>query len=288
MVNSGRSGVSVLALRSLWDQKHGRPIEPATKPQSQQLNEPLLPPPALPPKCKNRKLTGAVSIDAVALTQVRRAPSLLTPLLNSSLTSHANVTQVGPKRSQSPRGTTNWDQRKLGGLHPEGTELSEQREEGKSRASRRLKSNTDEDESSSPPSSSPAPLKATGSLLDPEWSSSASNPQNQFRTNPLYHTSERSEVGSTQQGSVTYSEVLQRPISTRRSEKTCKLMPKEPDQGNTYESVEEMKTKKSTWGKNVSKRRRTSLQTPSGSWNRSFFSLQNIKWRHFLPDSKKK
>lgn len=73
VVTSRRSGVSVLALRSLWDQKHVCPIEPAKKPQSQQLNETPIPPPALPPKCKNRKLTGAVSIDTVALTQVRRA-----------------------------------------------------------------------------------------------------------------------------------------------------------------------------------------------------------------------
>lgn len=76
VVGSGTSGVSVLALRGLWDRKHGRPIEPATKPQSQPLNEPLIPPPALPQKCKNRKLTGAVSMDTVALTQVRRAPSV--------------------------------------------------------------------------------------------------------------------------------------------------------------------------------------------------------------------
>lgn len=82
VVGSGTSGVSVLALRGLWDQKHGRPIEPATKPQSQPLNEPLIPPPALLQKCKNRKLTGAVSMDTVALTQVRRAPSVPIALSN--------------------------------------------------------------------------------------------------------------------------------------------------------------------------------------------------------------
>lgn len=201
------------------------------------------------------------------------------------------MTQVGPKRAQSPRGSTKSDQRKLGGLHPAGTELPEQRQEDKSGASRALKSSADEDPSSGPPHPA-APLKASRSLHHPDWSSSASDPpaeDEEFSTNPLYHTAEGSEVGSGQQGSLNYSEVLQRPTSTRRSEKTCQQVPQGPDQGNTYESVEEMKTKKkSTWGKSVSRRRRAALQTPSGSCNRSFFSLQNMKWRHFLPDSKKK
>lgn len=168
------------------------------------------------------------------------------------------MTQVGPKRSPSPRGTTRWDQRKLGGLYPEGTEQSEQRQVDRSRASRGLNSNADEESSSPPPSHSPAPLKATRSLHHPEWSSSTPNPpaedEERFSTNPLYHTSGGPEVGSTQQGtySVTYSEVSQRSTSTRRSGKTYQQIPKEPDQGNTYESVEEMNTKKkSTWGKKV-------------------------------------
>lgn len=186
--------------------------------------------------------------------------------------------QVGPKRSQSPRGATNWEQRQLGGLYPVGTELSEQGQVDKSRASWRLKSNTEEDQSSSRPSSFwPAPLKATRSLHEPGWSSSASTPpaeDEEFRTNPLYHTSEGPEEGPPQQGGLTYSEVLQRPTGPGRSERTYEQIPKEPEQGNTYESVEEVKTKKeSTWGRNVSKRRRTSLQTPSGSRNRSFFLL---------------
>lgn len=76
-----------------------------------------------------------------------------------------------------------------------------------------------------------------------------------FRYNPLYHTSEISDVGSTQQESVIYSEVPQMSTSTRRTDNPYEPIPKEPVQGNTYESVEEMKTKKkSTWGKNVSER----------------------------------
>lgn len=71
MVNSGKSGVSVLALRNLWDQKHGPSDEPDKKPPTEQTNDLLLPP-ALPPKRENRKLTGAVSLDMVFLARVSR------------------------------------------------------------------------------------------------------------------------------------------------------------------------------------------------------------------------
>lgn len=72
---------SVHALRTLWDQKNDRAAECGNNRRTQQLSEappthlPALPPPAraapaLPPKSKSRKLTGAVSIDTVSLSQV--------------------------------------------------------------------------------------------------------------------------------------------------------------------------------------------------------------------------
>lgn len=76
MVDGG-SGLSVLALRNLWDRGHGRPIQPRQEAQRQQVEELPVPPPALPPNRKDRKLMGAVSMDTVVLTQVRRADHLL-------------------------------------------------------------------------------------------------------------------------------------------------------------------------------------------------------------------
>lgn len=83
VVNSGNSGVSVLALRNLWDQKHGLSCQERDKrPPTQHLND-LHPPPVLPPKCENRKLTGAVSIDTVFLARVRWASFVLITLSNT-------------------------------------------------------------------------------------------------------------------------------------------------------------------------------------------------------------
>lgn len=66
-----QSGVSVQALRTLWDQKTDPPGDPDKN--QQQTDPPTLPPPALPPKSsKNRKLTGVVSADSATLSQVRR------------------------------------------------------------------------------------------------------------------------------------------------------------------------------------------------------------------------
>lgn len=81
-----------------------------------------------------------------------------------------------------------------------------------------------------------------------------------------------------QRGGPTYAEVLQRPTSTRRTLQ-------KPDPGNTYESVEEVKEKNSTWGRKVREEEPGCSPLTSSP---AFFSLQNIKWRHFLPDSKKK
>lgn len=61
-------GSNVRALRTLWDQK----ADPCASQRAQQQSDsPTSPPPALPPKSKSRKLTGAMSVDTVSLTQVR-------------------------------------------------------------------------------------------------------------------------------------------------------------------------------------------------------------------------
>ncbi|MEQ2248771.1 hypothetical protein ILYODFUR_022461 [Ilyodon furcidens] len=70
VVNAKKSpGVSVQALRILWDQ-----VEPGKKQQIQQRQKE--PPPALlpslPPKFRSRKLTGTVSVDEMSLSPVRR------------------------------------------------------------------------------------------------------------------------------------------------------------------------------------------------------------------------
>lgn len=75
VVNSGKSGVSVLALRNLWDRKHGPSDVPDKKPPTEQTNDLILPP-ALPPKCENRKLKGAMSLDTVFLARVRWATAV--------------------------------------------------------------------------------------------------------------------------------------------------------------------------------------------------------------------
>lgn len=68
-----KSGVSVQALRILWDQKKDHPSIPANKQRIQKQNDsaPVIPP-SLPPKnqTKNRKLIGTVSVDTTSFSQV--------------------------------------------------------------------------------------------------------------------------------------------------------------------------------------------------------------------------
>lgn len=64
------SGVSVQALRILWDQKNSPQTGPGNNQRTQQNKDPKAQPPTLPPKTKNRKLTGTVSVDA--MSQVRQ------------------------------------------------------------------------------------------------------------------------------------------------------------------------------------------------------------------------
>ena len=71
-----KSGVSVQALRNLWDKKNDH-SDPINNQRIHQQIDPLTgQPPALPPKSKSRKLTGTVSVDAMSLSQVRRKVEL--------------------------------------------------------------------------------------------------------------------------------------------------------------------------------------------------------------------
>lgn len=77
-----------------------------------------------------------------------------------------------------------------------------------------------------------------------------------LRSNPLYQASEGPAGSSAQQGGNMYAEVPPRPAHDGGSDDTYEQIPAEAtaEQGNTYESLEDLKTKKSksTWGKNVS------------------------------------
>lgn len=64
------SGVSVQALRTLWDQKSDHHSHVGTNQRIQQQNDPPAVQPPIPPKSTARKLTGTVSVDAVSLSQV--------------------------------------------------------------------------------------------------------------------------------------------------------------------------------------------------------------------------
>ncbi|XP_044050043.1 SH2 domain-containing protein 7 [Siniperca chuatsi] len=309
-----KSGVSVQALRTLWDQKNDPHSDPGTNQRIQQQNDPpTVQPPSLPPKSQNRKLTGAVSVDAVSLSQgVPPVPKRGRPLgfsQSGSLpdaTPHPSKTQTDPNRSQRLRGNANpvlmsdRDSFKTtdypsypGDLCPPRNTYSELTQlESRSKSLPKLNNMEEEEEEeeeeysnqlSSPSfttSYSPTPLKKvtchTYSLHDPRDSlrpsSSRSEQQGDdvemLRSNPLYQTSEGPGGGSAQQGGGMYAEVPQRPVPAGLPDDTYELIPGEAAavQGNTYESLEDMKTKKSksTWGKN------------------------NMKWKKFLPDYKKK
>ncbi|XP_039651155.1 SH2 domain-containing protein 7 [Perca fluviatilis] len=309
-----KSGVSVQALRTLWDQKDDHHSAPGNNQRIQQQNDsPAAQPPALPAKSKSRKLTGAVSVDAVSLSQViPPVPKRGIPLgfsLSGSLpetTSHPSETQTDPNRSQRLRGNTNpalmsdrdsfntTDTSYPGDLCPPGITYSEPTQmESRSKSLPRLNnSNMEEEEDDeysnqlgSPAfktstSYSPTPPKRvtchTYSLHDPRdsprpsssWSEQQGGDVEMLKSNPLYHTADAPGGSSVQRGDGMYAEVPQRPTPAGLPDDTYEQIPGEAAvvQGNMYESLEDVKTKKSksTWGKN------------------------NMKWKNFLPDYKKK
>ncbi|XP_039992191.1 SH2 domain-containing protein 7 [Xiphias gladius] len=307
-----KSGVSVQALRTLWDQKNDHHSNPGNNQRTQQHNTPpTVQPPALPPKSKSRKLTGTVSVDAMSLSQgVPPVPKRGVPLgfsLSGSLpdtTSHPSETQTNPNRSERLRGNTTpvpmtdrdsfdtTDTSYPGDLCPSGTTYSELTHvESRSKSLPHLDNNNMEEEeysnhlsspsfTTSAASYSPTHMKRvtchTYSLHDPgaqrpntSRSEQQSDDLELLRPNPLYQASEGPGGHSGQQGDSMYAEVPQRPTPAGQPEDTYEQIPGEAAaavQGNTYESLDDIKTKKSksTWGKN------------------------NMKWKKFLPDYKKK
>lgn len=247
-------------------------------------------------------------------------------------TSHPNETQTDPNRSERLRGntnpvlmsdrdsSTNTDTSNPGDLCPPGITYSELTQvESRSRSLQRLNNNMEEEEeeeeeysnwlsspsftsSSSSSSYSPTPLKRvtchTYSLHDPRlgssWSEQQADGVEMSRSNPLYQTSEGPGGSSAQQGGCTYAEVPQRPTPAGLPDDTYEQIPGVDLPGNTYESLEEMKTKKSTstWGKNVSQKERSEVLMLSRAdqfhLTVFLFCSQNKKWKKFLPDYKKK
>ncbi|XP_054876986.1 SH2 domain-containing protein 7-like [Poeciliopsis prolifica] len=291
------SGVSVQALRSIWDQ-----VEPDKKQKVQQHQSESHPAPApsLPPKSRNRKLTGTVSVDASSLSQtLPPVPKRGMPLcfsLSGSLPdtmSYPSEMPANPNREPRHRGRTTppcpanrdsfhpTDSNNSSHLYKEmlpGADLSQV--ESRSQSLPYLGNDDDKEEKYSNKFNSlsvtaPAPSKKVTCLTYSSHtpgvtqSSSGSEPENgsldQLRPNPLYQSSEAAAGGPAQQAGSMYAEVSDGP--TRSPDDTYEQIPGDgAGHSNTYESVEDVKNKKpkSTWGKN------------------------NINWKKFFPDNKKK
>lgn len=153
-----------------------------------------------------------------------------------------------------------------GDLFPGITTSQSTQVESRSKSLPQLDNNTTEEEYSNQLSSlsltSPVPVKKvtcqTYSLHAPHESviRSEEGDQEISRSNPLYQTSEGSESHSTQQGDDMYAEVPPATTPARLRDDTYEQIPGEAAtvQGNTYETLDDMKTKKSksTWSKSVS------------------------------------
>uniref|UniRef100_A0A3B3HZ71 SH2 domain-containing protein n=1 Tax=Oryzias latipes TaxID=8090 RepID=A0A3B3HZ71_ORYLA len=268
MVNVQRQAeVSVQALRKMWQQS-----ESVEQQESEQPNAPAQTP-VLPPKSKGRKLTGAVSVDGLPLSQVRRKHS------------ERNTTQQRPKGSTNPMSG-----RDLGGsmdtsypanLIPAGESFSElDHEEGRCHSLPLLNSSTEEEEDPSHLSSPSYSIKrvtcqtyslhapSTASMLASCGSQQDCCEEGQLKPNPLYGSCEGPKRAPAQVGAVTYAEVPKGPTSAGTPDDTYEPVPGKAttDQGNTYESLEDVKSKTSK------------ANNPKS----------NKAWRKFLPDYKKK
>lgn len=203
------------------------------------------------------------------------------------VTSHQVETQSEVNRSHRPRGNTksvlvsNWDLYSSAEMNRAGEivhKFSECAEvEGRVRSLQRQSNDMEEEEEqsdeeeysnqlrSSSCTSTPAfPLRRvtchTYSLHQPRQVSACSEQHEQqvdtmevSQSNPLYQTS--METSSKQEGGA-YANLLRRPSPVGLPDDTYEQIPVENIQGNTYESLEAVKTRKSksTRGKNVSKR----------------------------------
>ncbi|XP_051796533.1 uncharacterized protein sh2d7 [Acanthochromis polyacanthus] len=283
----GRSGVSVQALRTLWSHKddphsdsgQNQKVQQQNQKVKQQIEAPSAP--TLPPKSKNRKLTGTVSADAMSLSKIAPVPKRGLPLsfsLSGSLpdtTSHPTEPDYSqPEKLRGNRklmsdSSASTDVDFPGDLGLNGLTCSEPAQvEIRSRSLPRLDhmEEEEEDEEYSNRLSSFSPKRVTCLTFSlhsaprprPEQSSSDLE-----KSNPLYQGSEGPGGGP---GEGMYAEVPQR--STEPRDDTYEMIPCEATivHGNTYESLEDLKTKKpkSTLGK------------------------KNMNWKKFLPDYKKK
>ncbi|XP_024857901.2 SH2 domain-containing protein 7 [Kryptolebias marmoratus] len=277
------SGVSVQALRTMWDQKKDDHIDSGKNQRIQQHHNKPLPAqnPALPPKFRNRKLTGTVSVDTAPLSQVPPSlPKRGMPLgfsQSGSLpdtTTHPSESQTKSNQPQRPQiGTNAALASNNHSFYPTDTKNADladdlNQEENRSQSLPYLGNNNERfGNLSFTLSSSPSKvtcqtysLHAPSEGLRSSKSEQPSNNQEELRSNPLYQSSLAPGGSPGQQGEGMYSEVP--PGSIRLNDDTYEQIPGEATavQGNTYESLEDMKTKKpkSTWGKS------------------------NLKWKNFL------
>ncbi|XP_058485996.1 uncharacterized protein sh2d7 [Solea solea] len=262
--SKGKSGVSVQALRALWDQKKHHQSDSGHHHSTQQLNSSAVAQfPALLPKSNSRKLTGTVSMGAVSLTQ--GAPPLpkrgvtLGLSLRESLPDKTSVRQRGStssflkdlfppgrscsdliqaeSRSMSLQSLPQLDNNKM-----EGEEEGEEEEE----YSKKLQFTT------SGAIFSPTPLKTV--TCDTYSIHKPCDDLGTLRSNPLYETSEAPGASSAQQGNSMYAKVPTRPTPAGLPDDTYEQIPGKPIatvHSNTYESLDDMKKPKSTWGKNL-------------------------------------
>ncbi|XP_060924502.1 SH2 domain-containing protein 7 [Limanda limanda] len=242
------SRLSVQALRILWDQRSPRLSTTNRKQREQQQHEPVtVQPPDLPIKSKSRQLTGTVS-DTTSPSQV--APPLPRRGFPPGFSLSGSLPETTSQESEAQSSSTR--EEALGGdsttdsfhtTSPAGNTSSELTQtESRSQALPQLESSSEEEEVTC----------SNYFLHDPS------------RPRPLYQASEG-------QTDVLYAQVAERPSASGPPDDTYEQIPREAGppssvQSNTYESLEDMKTKKSksSWGKN------------------------NMKWKKFFPEYKKK
>ncbi|XP_077374542.1 uncharacterized protein sh2d7 [Festucalex cinctus] len=298
--SKGESRVSVHALQSLWDSN----IKSGAG-NNQRIQEPTggvhatVRPPALPPKSRNKKLTATLSVDSMSLSEIPAVPKRGVPLAFSLSGSFPDTLQPSISRKDTNRTerhgenttliTNRISQINTDTNYP-GAHVAHSHQipvGGRSKSVPMLNNSkpdqqqeTDSNQYNDLTSQSRTPAKRvtchTYSLHDPkeslrlssQWSKEQRDDLELFRSNPLYQTSERPEWSSDPLSATMYAEIQQKQAIVTFPDSTYEQVPgKSTDnQGNTYESLDELKTKmpKSTWGKN------------------------NMKWKKFLPDYMKK
>ncbi|KAM9826351.1 uncharacterized protein sh2d7 isoform 1-T1 [Syngnathus typhle] len=284
--NKGESAVSVQALRSLWD-----PNEKSAAENNQKIQErtggvcTIFQPPALPPKSRNKKLTATVSVDSISLSQTPAVPKRGVPLAFSLSRSFSDMNRAERLRGITSSITGQTSLLNTNASYPGGHVAHSQQTPVGSRSKSVPMLNRNKPDQQEEPysnqfdsqsftvsaSQSHATAKRvtchTYSLHDPTVSLRQRDDLELLSANPLYYTSERPEWSSGSLRATMYAEIQQEPAIVTFPNANYEQVPGKSteNQGNTYESFDDIKTKqsKSTWGKN------------------------NIKWKKFLPDMKK-